>query len=101
MTLPMPSSFPLWSDEPAVHDLVREVRFLGWQESVKGDRDIRRELRRTMHEQGLADDAVYDRANAYVREHYRRARSTRKMTPACSTCPLVSGQRHASAITAR
>ncbi len=50
--------------------IVREVRFLGWQESVKGDRDIRRELRKTLHKQGLTDDAVYDRAYAYIREHY-------------------------------
>jgi type I restriction enzyme R subunit len=59
--------------ERLVHDIdriVREVRFLGWQESVKGDRDIRRELRKVLHKQGLSDDAVYDRAYAYIREHY-------------------------------
>lgn len=53
-----------------IDKIVREVRFLGWQESVKGDRDIRRELRRTMHRQGLTSDEVYDRAYAYVRENY-------------------------------
>lgn len=47
--------------ERLVHDI---------DQIVRGDRDIRRELRRTMHKQGITDDAVYDRAYAYVREHY-------------------------------
>lgn len=50
--------------------IVRQVRSLGWQESVRGDRDIRRELRLVLHKQGLTQDEVYDRAYAYVRENY-------------------------------
>ena len=50
--------------------IVREVRFLGWQESVKGDRDVRRELRLVLNKQGLTQDEVYDRAYIYVRENY-------------------------------
>lgn len=54
----------------AVDGIVREVSFLGWQESVKGDRDIRREIRLTLNRQGLTSPDLFDRAYAYVRENY-------------------------------
>lgn len=51
--------------------IVRDVSFLGWQESVKGDRDIRREIRLVLARQGLDTKGdVFDRAYAYVRENY-------------------------------
>jgi len=51
--------------------IVRDVSFLGWQESVKGDRDIRREIRLVLARQGLGTKGdVFDRAYAYVKENY-------------------------------
>jgi type I restriction enzyme R subunit len=54
-----------------IDEIVRQVRFLGWQESVKGDRDIRRETRLVLNKQGLSTEGpLFDRAYAYVRENY-------------------------------
>lgn len=55
---------------PAIIErIVGDVSFLGWQESAKGDRDIRREIRLVLVRQGLDTKGdVFDRAYAYARE---------------------------------
>ena len=51
--------------------LVRPIRGTRWQESQPGDREVRRQLRLVLNSAGLppAGD-LYDRAYAYIREHY-------------------------------
>jgi type I restriction enzyme R subunit len=51
--------------------IVRPIRGTGWQESQPGDRDVRRQLRLVLRNSGLPPTGdLYDRAYAYVREHY-------------------------------
>ena len=51
--------------------LVRPIRGTGWQESQPGDRDVRRQLRLILKNSGLPPSGdLYDRAYAYIREHY-------------------------------
>jgi type I restriction enzyme, R subunit len=51
--------------------IVRPVRGTKWQESQPGDRNVRIELRRVLAESGLPPQGdIFDRAYAYIREHY-------------------------------
>ena len=51
--------------------IVRPVRGTGWQTSQPGDREVRRQLRLVLSRNGLpAVGELYDRAYAYIREHY-------------------------------
>jgi hypothetical protein len=50
---------------------VRPVRGTGWQESQPGDREVRRQLRLVFRNNALPPAGeLYDRAYAYIREHY-------------------------------
>ena len=54
-----------------IDDIVRPVRGTGWQQSHPGDREVRREIRLVLKSQGLPTSGdLFDRAYAYVREHY-------------------------------
>jgi type I restriction enzyme, R subunit len=54
-----------------IDTLVRPIRGSRWQESQPGDRDVRRQLRLILRNAGLPPvGEVYDRAYAYIREHY-------------------------------
>ncbi len=51
--------------------LVRPIRGTRWQESQPGDREVRRQLRLVLKTSGLPPSGeLYDRAYAYIREHY-------------------------------
>ncbi len=51
--------------------LVRPIRGTRWQESQPGDREVRRQLRLVLKNAGLPPSGdLYDRAYAYIREHY-------------------------------
>jgi type I restriction enzyme R subunit len=51
--------------------IVRPIRGTGWQESQPGDREVRKQLRLVLRNSGLPPTGdLYDRAYAYVREHY-------------------------------
>jgi type I restriction enzyme, R subunit len=51
--------------------LVRPIRGTHWQESQPGDREVRRQLRLILNNSGLPPSGdLYDRAYAYIREHY-------------------------------
>jgi len=51
--------------------IVRPVRGTGWQTSQPGDREVRRQLRLVLANNALpAVGELYDRAYAYIREHY-------------------------------
>lgn len=51
--------------------IVKPIRGTGWQESQPGDREVRRQLRLVLKNNGLPPQGeLYDRAYAYIREHY-------------------------------
>jgi len=54
-----------------IDGLVGPTRGTGWQSSHPGDRKVRQELRKILHNHGLAPDGdLFDRAYAYIRENY-------------------------------
>ena len=54
-----------------IDEIVKTVRFVGWQETSQGERQIQRELRRTLLKYKLhTDQDLFDRAYAYIREYY-------------------------------
>ena len=54
-----------------IDQIVRPVRGTGWQESQPGDREVRQQLRLVLRSNGLPPQGeIFDRAYAYIREHY-------------------------------
>lgn len=54
-----------------IDEVVRGVRFDGWQNTMEGDREVRRALRKTLYVQfKIRDNDVFERALNYVREYY-------------------------------
>ena len=54
-----------------VDSLVSPVRGTGWQTSHPGDREVRKQLRFILHNNGLQPDGeLFDRAYAYIKENY-------------------------------
>ncbi len=60
--------------ERVVHEIdavVMGIRFTGWQTSREGDRTVKFEIRRAFKKFGLDPTGeLFDRAYAYVAEHY-------------------------------
>jgi type I restriction enzyme R subunit len=60
--------------ERVVHEIdavVMGVRFAGWQASREGDRTVKFEIGRALEKYGLEPiGEIFDRAYAYVAEHY-------------------------------
>lgn len=51
--------------------IVRPIRGTEWQDSQPGDREVRRQLRLVLRNNALPPSGeLYDRAYAYIREHY-------------------------------
>jgi type I restriction enzyme R subunit len=54
-----------------IDEVVKAVRFPGWQATNEGDREVRQALRKTLYIQfKIRDPAVFDQALGYVREYY-------------------------------
>jgi type I restriction enzyme R subunit len=54
-----------------VDEVVRAVRFEGWQNTIQGDQEVRRALRKTLYVQfKIRDNDVFERALGYIREYY-------------------------------
>lgn len=54
-----------------IDEVVRGVRFDGWQSTIGGDQEVRRALRKTLYMQfKIRDSDVFDKALGYVREYY-------------------------------
>ena len=54
-----------------VDDVVRAVRFEGWQNTRDGDRLVQQSLRKTLYIKfKIRDNDVFERALAYIREYY-------------------------------
>lgn len=54
-----------------IDEVVRAVRFDGWQSTIAGDQEVRKALRQTLYVQfKIRDNDVYEKALGYVREYY-------------------------------
>ena len=54
-----------------IDEVVRAVRFEGWQSTIAGDQEVRQALRKTLYVQfKIRDNDVFDKALGYVREYY-------------------------------
>ena len=54
-----------------IDEIVRVVRFAGWQNSHAGEREVKQALRRTLLKYRLhQDQELFERAYAYVRQYY-------------------------------
>lgn len=54
-----------------VDEVVRAVRFVGWQNTRDGDRLVQQSLRKTLYIKfKIRDSDVYERALGYIREYY-------------------------------
>jgi type I restriction enzyme R subunit len=54
-----------------IDEIVREVRFEGWQATFAGEREVKKALRQTLFKFKLHQDAdLFERAYSYIREYY-------------------------------
>ena len=54
-----------------IDEVVRAVRFEGWQSTHRGDQEVRQALRKTLYIQfKIRDNDVFEKALSYVREYY-------------------------------
>ncbi len=54
-----------------IDEIVRQVRFVGWQNTHAGEREVRKALRKTLFKYQLHQDVdLFDRAYGYIREYY-------------------------------
>jgi type I restriction enzyme R subunit len=54
-----------------IDSIVRAVRFEGWQETLAGEREVQRALRRTMLKYRVhKEQELFDRAYAYIKQYY-------------------------------
>lgn len=54
-----------------IDEVVRAVRFEGWQSTHRGDQEVRQALRKTLYVQfKIRDNDVFEKALGYIREYY-------------------------------
>ena len=54
-----------------IDEIVRQVRFPGWQQTIAGEREVKRALRSTLLKYKLhRDQDLFDRAYGYIRQYY-------------------------------
>jgi type I restriction enzyme R subunit len=54
-----------------IDEVVKAVRFEGWQATIRGDKEVCQALRKTLYVQfKIRDNDVYEKALGYVREYY-------------------------------
>lgn len=54
-----------------IDEVVRGIRFEGWQSTIRGDQEVRQALRKTLYVQfKIRDNDVFEKALSYVREYY-------------------------------
>lgn len=54
-----------------IDEVVRGVRFQGWQSTIRGDQEVRQALRKTLYVQfRIRDNDVFEKALGYVREYF-------------------------------
>src|SRR5665811_116392 len=69
--MPVGLSFIVQDLVTEIDTIVKQVAYVGWNESVPGDKAVRKELRSTLKTFGLPPTGtVFDRAYEYVKENY-------------------------------
>jgi type I restriction enzyme, R subunit len=54
-----------------IDEIVRQVRFPGWQRTSAGEREVKKALRKTLLKYQLhQDETLFDRAYGYVKQYY-------------------------------
>jgi type I restriction enzyme R subunit len=54
-----------------IDEIVRQVRFPGWQQTIAGEREVKRALRSTLLKYKLhREQELFDRAYGYIRQYY-------------------------------
>lgn len=54
-----------------IDEVVRAVRFEGWQSTIAGDQEVRKALRQALYVQfKIRDNDVFEKALGYIREYY-------------------------------
>lgn len=54
-----------------IDEIVKAVRFPGWQATHAGEREVKKALRQTLFKYKLHQDTeLFDRAYGYIREYY-------------------------------
>lgn len=54
-----------------IDEIVKIVRFQGWQSTAAGEREVKQALRKTLFKFALhKEDALFDRAYEYIRQYY-------------------------------
>ena len=54
-----------------IDEIVRHVRFEGWQNSTVGEREVKRELRKVLWTKyQIKDEDLFVRAYDYIKEYY-------------------------------
>ena len=54
-----------------IDDIVRLVRFPGWQNTSAGEREVKKALRKALFKYKLhADDELFEKAYSYIRQYY-------------------------------
>lgn len=54
-----------------IDDIVRHVRFPGWQNNIKGEREVQKALRKVIYiKYKIKDQDLFDKAYGYIRQYY-------------------------------
>ena len=53
-----------------IDEIVRQVRFPGWQQTAAGEREVKKALRKSLYRYQLKDQDLFDRAYAYIIQYY-------------------------------
>ena len=54
-----------------IDEIVRLVRFPGWQDTLAGEREIKKALRKSLFKYKLhADEELFEKAYSYIRQYY-------------------------------
>ena len=54
-----------------IDEIVRLVRFPGWQNTLSGEREVKKALRKALFKYKLhADEELFDKAYSYIRQYY-------------------------------
>jgi type I restriction enzyme, R subunit len=55
----------------SIDEIVRLVRFPGWQNTLAGERQIKKALRKSLFKYKLhADEELFEKAYSYIRQYY-------------------------------
>ena len=74
-----------------IDEIVRLVRFPGWQQTAAGEREVKKALRKSLLKYQLHQDVeLFERAYGYVRQYYCTCASSVNSKPTHRTEPVQS-----------